>query len=147
MHRAHLSAPLGLKLDRFAVPETISVPRRADILAPRYSRWREAATHITVGGLRKAFGGDPVYVGFNIDLSEVGIVSDSEPNVCGESALTNKVLGLLAMSPKVEIRMHDFTADMPYDLLSLLPAGSAEWPVERLIGAVQPGTLIGTAIA
>jgi len=57
-------------------------------------RWFAPGTHITVRGLRKAFGGNPVYAGFDIDLPKGGIVSVFGPNGCGKSTFINMVAGL-----------------------------------------------------
>ncbi len=57
--------------------------------------WFTPGTHITVRGLRKSFGGNPVYVGFDIDLPKGRIVSVFGPNGCGKSTFINMVAGLL----------------------------------------------------
>lgn len=53
------------------------------------------ATHITVRGLCKAFGGVPVYAGFDLDLPKGQIVSVFGPNGCGKSTFINMVAGLM----------------------------------------------------
>lgn len=58
-------------------------------------RWFAPGTHITVRGLKKAFGGNPVYVGFDIDLPKGKIVSVFGPNGCGKSTFINMVAGLM----------------------------------------------------
>ncbi len=58
-------------------------------------RWFPPGTHITVRGLKKAFDGNPVYVGFDIDLPKGKIVSVFGPNGCGKSTFINMVAGLL----------------------------------------------------
>lgn len=58
-------------------------------------RWFPPGTHITVRGLKKSFDGNPVYVGFDIDLPKGKIVSVFGPNGCGKSTFINMVAGLL----------------------------------------------------
>jgi NitT/TauT family transport system ATP-binding protein len=58
-------------------------------------RWFPPGTHITVRGLKKAFDGNPVYVGFDIDLPKGKIVSVFGPNGCGKSTFINMVAGLM----------------------------------------------------
>lgn len=58
-------------------------------------RWFAPGTHITVRGLKKAFRGNPVYVGFDIDLPKGKIVSVFGPNGCGKSTFINMVAGLM----------------------------------------------------
>jgi nitrile hydratase len=48
---------------------------------------------------------------------------------------------------EVEVRVHDSNADMRYLVLPMAPAGSEDWPMERLIAAVDRHMLIGTAVA
>lgn len=62
---------------------------------PGNSRWFTPGTHITVRGLRKAFGGNPVYAGFDIDLPKGRVISVFGPNGCGKSTFINMVAGLL----------------------------------------------------
>lgn len=56
---------------------------------------REAA--ITVRGLRKAFGGQPVYSGFDLDVRRGDILAIFGPNGCGKSTFINMAAGLLPM--------------------------------------------------
>ena len=53
-------------------------------------------THVTVRGLAKAFGGQPLYSGFDLDLPRGRIVSIFGPNGCGKSTLLNMIAGLMA---------------------------------------------------
>lgn len=54
---------------------------------------REAA--ISIRGLHKAFGGQPVYAGFDLDVRRGDILSIFGPNGCGKSTLINMAAGLL----------------------------------------------------
>ena len=54
-----------------------------------------ANTHITVRGLSKAFGGQPLYSGFNLDFPRSKITSIFGPNGCGKSTLINMISGLI----------------------------------------------------
>ena len=54
---------------------------------------REAA--LSVRGLRKAFGGVPVYDGFSLDVKRGDILAIFGPNDCGKSTLINMAAGLL----------------------------------------------------
>jgi NitT/TauT family transport system ATP-binding protein len=54
---------------------------------------REAA--ISIRGLRKAFGGQPVYSGFDLDVRRGDILAVFGPNGCGKSTLINMAAGLL----------------------------------------------------
>lgn len=56
---------------------------------------REAA--ISIRGLRKAFGGQPVYSGFDLDVRRGDILAIFGPNGCGKSTLINMAAGLLPM--------------------------------------------------
>lgn len=53
----------------------------------------------------------------------------------------------LELPPEVTLRVHDSNADMRYLVLPMPPAGSEDWPVERLEAAVSRAMLIGTAVA
>ncbi|WP_270934681.1 ABC transporter ATP-binding protein [Falsiroseomonas oryzae] len=55
---------------------------------------REAA--INIRGLRKAFSGQPVYSGFDLDVRRGDILAIFGPNGCGKSTLINMAAGLLA---------------------------------------------------
>jgi NitT/TauT family transport system ATP-binding protein len=50
---------------------------------------------ISIRGLRKAFGGQPVYSGFDLDVRRGDILSVFGPNGCGKSTLINMAAGLL----------------------------------------------------
>lgn len=52
------------------------------------------ATHITVRGLTKSFGGQSLYSGFNLDFPRSKITSIFGPNGCGKSTLINMIAGL-----------------------------------------------------
>lgn len=54
---------------------------------------REAA--ISIRGLAKAFVGQPVYAGFDLDVRRGDILSIFGPNGCGKSTLINMAAGLL----------------------------------------------------
>lgn len=54
---------------------------------------REAA--VSVRGLRKAFSGQPVYSGFDLDVRRGDILAVFGPNGCGKSTLINMAAGLL----------------------------------------------------
>ena len=54
---------------------------------------RQAA--LSVRGLRKAFGGVPVYDGFSLDVRRGDILAVFGPNGCGKSTLINMAAGLL----------------------------------------------------
>jgi NitT/TauT family transport system ATP-binding protein len=51
--------------------------------------------HITVRGLRKRFGANPVYDGFDLDIPRGKFISVFGPNGCGKSTLINMMAGLL----------------------------------------------------
>ncbi|WP_207538473.1 ABC transporter ATP-binding protein [Sabulicella rubraurantiaca] len=58
----------------------------------------EAATGesaITVRGLRKSFGGLPVYSGFDLDVRRGDILAIFGPNGCGKSTFINMAAGLM----------------------------------------------------
>jgi nitrile hydratase subunit alpha len=52
----------------------------------------------------------------------------------------------LSISPDVEIRVHDSTADMRYLVLPMRPAGTEGWSEERLAGLVNRDSMIGVAV-
>ena len=62
-------------------------------MAPPAIPPREAA--MSVRGLRKAFGGQPVYSGFDLDVRRGDILAIFGPNGCGKSTLINMAAGLL----------------------------------------------------
>lgn len=53
--------------------------------------------HITVRGLRKKFGPDPVYDGFDLEIPRGKFISVFGPNGCGKSTLINMMAGLMPM--------------------------------------------------
>lgn len=57
--------------------------------------WFEPGAHITVRGLKKAFDGQVVYDGFDLDVPRGKVVSVFGPNGCGKSTLINIVSGLM----------------------------------------------------
>jgi NitT/TauT family transport system ATP-binding protein len=54
-----------------------------------------APAHVTVRGLRKAFGGAAVYDGFDLDIPRGKLTSVFGPNGCGKSTLINMIAGLI----------------------------------------------------
>ncbi len=54
-----------------------------------------ARPHITVRGLRKRFGANAVYDGFDLDIPRGQFISVFGPNGCGKSTLINMMAGLL----------------------------------------------------
>jgi NitT/TauT family transport system ATP-binding protein len=52
---------------------------------------------MSIRGLRKAFGGQPVYSGFDLDLRRGDILAIFGPNGCGKSTLINMAAGLLPL--------------------------------------------------
>jgi nitrile hydratase subunit alpha len=53
----------------------------------------------------------------------------------------------LALSEKIQIRVHDSTADMRYLVLPMRPAGTDGWSEERLAGLVTRDSMIGVSLA
>jgi NitT/TauT family transport system ATP-binding protein len=60
---------------------------------------------ISVQGLCKSFGGQPLYQDFNLDLPNNQLVSIFGPNGCGKSTLINMISGLIPID-RGEIRIH-----------------------------------------
>jgi nitrile hydratase len=52
----------------------------------------------------------------------------------------------LDISPEVQIRVHDSTADMRYLVLPMRPAGTEAWSEERLASIVNRDAMIGVAV-
>lgn len=52
---------------------------------------------ITIRGLSKSFGGQPLYTNFDLDFPKAQITSVFGPNGCGKSTLINMVAGLIPM--------------------------------------------------
>jgi len=52
----------------------------------------------------------------------------------------------LALSEKIQIRVHDSTADMRYLVLPMQPAGTEGWSEERLAALVNRDCMIGVAV-
>jgi nitrile hydratase subunit alpha len=52
----------------------------------------------------------------------------------------------LELSEKIQIRVHDSTADMRYIVLPMRPAGTDGWSEERLAGLVNRDSMIGVAV-
>lgn len=63
------------------------------------------AHFISVQGLCKSFGGQPLYQDFNLDLPNNQLVSIFGPNGCGKSTLINMISGLIPIDSG-EIRIH-----------------------------------------
>jgi NitT/TauT family transport system ATP-binding protein len=72
-----------------------SRPDPAPAAAPRRAPRFPPGTHITIEGLRKRFGGVPVYDGFDLGLPRGELVSVFGPNGCGKSTLINMMAGIL----------------------------------------------------
>jgi nitrile hydratase subunit alpha len=53
----------------------------------------------------------------------------------------------LTIAEKVQIRVHDSTADMRYIVLPMRPAGTEGWSEERLADLVNRDSMIGVAVA
>ncbi len=52
----------------------------------------------------------------------------------------------LMLSEKIQIRVHDSTADMRYLVLPMRPAGTEGWSEERLAALVNRDSMIGVAV-
>ena len=52
----------------------------------------------------------------------------------------------LKIPDRVQIRVHDSSADMRYMVLPMRPAGTEGWSEERLAGLVHRDTMIGVAV-
>ncbi|HWM42498.1 MAG TPA: nitrile hydratase subunit alpha [Burkholderiales bacterium] len=52
----------------------------------------------------------------------------------------------LTIAEKVQIRVHDSTADMRYIVLPMQPAGTEGWSEERLAALVNRDSMIGVAV-
>jgi nitrile hydratase subunit alpha len=52
----------------------------------------------------------------------------------------------LMLSEKIQIRVHDSTADMRYMVLPMRPAGTEGWSEERLAALVNRDSMIGVAV-
>jgi nitrile hydratase len=52
----------------------------------------------------------------------------------------------LVLSDKMQIRIHDSSADMRYMVLPMRPAGTEDWDEERLAGLVTRDCLLGVAV-
>ena len=52
----------------------------------------------------------------------------------------------LLLSEKIQIRVHDSTADMRYMVLPMRPAGTEGWSEERLAALVNRDSMIGVAV-
>lgn len=50
--------------------------------------------HVTIRGLTKAFGGAPLYSGFDLDIPRGAVMSVFGPNGCGKSTLINMIAGI-----------------------------------------------------
>jgi NitT/TauT family transport system ATP-binding protein len=57
----------------------------------------KARPAITIRGLSKRFGGQPLYTGFDLDFPRGEITTIFGPNGCGKSTMINMVAGLLQM--------------------------------------------------
>ncbi len=69
------------------------------VSTPRAGARTDAAArpHITIRGLTKSFGGQPLYTNFDLDFPRGQITSVFGPNGCGKSTLINMISGLLTM--------------------------------------------------
>lgn len=70
-----------------SAPESASAHRRVPRFPP--------GTHITIEGLNKSFGGEPVYQDFQLNLPRGQLTSVFGPNGCGKSTLINMMAGIL----------------------------------------------------
>jgi nitrile hydratase len=52
----------------------------------------------------------------------------------------------LVLSEKIQIRIHDSSADMRYMVLPMRPAGTEGWSEDRLAGLVNRDCLLGVAV-
>jgi nitrile hydratase len=52
----------------------------------------------------------------------------------------------LVLDEKIQIRVHDSTADMRYIVLPMRPAGTDGWSEERLAALVTRDCMIGVAV-
>jgi nitrile hydratase len=52
----------------------------------------------------------------------------------------------LVLSEKIQVRVHDSSADMRYMVLPMRPAGTEGWSEERLAALVNRDSMIGVAI-
>jgi nitrile hydratase len=52
----------------------------------------------------------------------------------------------LVLSKKIQIRVHDSTADMRYLVLPMRPRGTEGWSEGRLAGLVTRDSMIGVAL-
>ena len=52
----------------------------------------------------------------------------------------------VVLSDKIQIRIHDSSADMRYMVLPMRPAGTEDWDEERLAGLVTRDCLLGVAV-
>jgi nitrile hydratase len=52
----------------------------------------------------------------------------------------------LVLSEKIQIRVHDSSADMRYMVLPMRPAGTEGWSEERLAALVNRDSMIGVAV-
>ena len=52
----------------------------------------------------------------------------------------------LKIPDRIQIRVHDSTADMRYIVIPMRPAGTEGWSEERLAGLVNRDSMIGVAV-
>ncbi len=72
----------------------LDAPSRGLAAPPTEGEGQRSVTHITVRGLRKRFGGNTLYEGFDLDLPRGEIISIFGPNGCGKSTLINMIAGI-----------------------------------------------------